>query len=92
MLKKQASSGTNPKIKQNFKKHIKPTIYAFSIAAVIIIGMVCLNLVYAALFSPKHTIMESQFVESQKKDIQFEADEKNDLPKFSNIEISLFTL
>ena len=82
MLKKQSRADIEQKRNQNFKKLIKPTIYACSIAAVILIGILCLNFIYTALFSNANTP-----VEVEEKKIRFEADKQADLKKFSNIEI-----
>ncbi|MCK5096614.1 MAG: PbpA, partial [Desulfobacteraceae bacterium] len=82
MLREQAHTEIDQRRKQNFQKFIKPAIYAFSIAAIIVIGIICFNFIYTALFSNKANI-----VESQKKEIKFETDEKTKPPKLTNIEI-----
>ncbi|MCD4741333.1 MAG: PbpA, partial [Desulfobacteraceae bacterium] len=82
MLKKQTLADIEQKRKQNFKKYIKISIYACSITAVILIGLLCINFIYTALF-PNTSIP----VGPKKKPITFETDKQADQKKLSNIEI-----
>ena len=82
MLKQQARTDTYQKKKQGFKKLAKPTIYALSAAFVVVIGLIGLNLTYAALFPNKASI-----VDPPKKNIDIEIENKPKQLKFSDIEI-----